>query len=846
MHRFRSLIASGLLLAIFGLILTTADGQPDQKRPKKNRPSSPDTTYEATPLDHLRVKEGFQVELIYSVPKDTQGSWVCLCVAPGGQLIASDQYGKLYRVSPPPLGGKGEAQIQAIPVDIGEAQGLLWAFDSLYVSVNRGEKYASGLYRVTDENGDGELDTVKMLRELQGGGEHGPHALILTPDGESIIICCGNHTDPTKFDQSRVPMVWDEDQLLPRMWDAGGHARGRLAPGGWIARTDPNGETWELISAGYRNEYDAAFNMDGDLFTYDSDMEWDMNAPWYRPTRVCFAASGSDFGWRSGTGKFPPYYPDSYPAVVDIGPGSPTGVTFGYGAKFPAKYQEAFFICDWSYGKLYAVHLDRVGGGYTGTFEEFVTGTPLPLTDIVVHPEDGAMYFAIGGRRAQSGLYRITYVGDESTAPSDPEPDDLAALALRAKLELYHGNIEPEAVETAWPHLQSEDRALRYAARIAIESQPIDGWLEQALAEKHPQASMEALLAVVRHAEDDVQPRVLDALARLDFDALTYEQKLALVRIYALTFIRLGEPDEATRKAAIERFDPLYPARGKELNAELSKMLVYLEAPSAAEKTMALLRDALTQEEQIDYALALRELDTGWTPELREEYFRWYQKAAHFKGGNSLEGFVRNIKTEAIAHLSPEEQARLKPILEAQVEPVEVAIPPRPFVKDWKLDELIPLVENGLKGRDFDNGRRIFAATTCFACHRFGNEGGSTGPDLTGVAGRFSTRDLLESLVEPNKTISDQYQSVNVFTKDDRIISGRIVNIFGDEMAVNTDGYNPNALERVNRENIAEIEPSAVSMMPQGLLNTLNEEEILDLIAYLMSRGDPDHAMFQE
>ena len=120
--------------------------------------------------------------------------------------------------------------------------------------------------------------------------------------------------------------------LLPRLWDARGHARGKLAPGGWIARTDPEGKVWELVSNGYRNEYDIAFNKNGELFTYDADMEWDVGTPWYRPTRVNHVISGGEFGWRSGTGKWPTYYPDSLGRVVDVGPGSPTGIGFGYGA----------------------------------------------------------------------------------------------------------------------------------------------------------------------------------------------------------------------------------------------------------------------------------------------------------------------------------------------------------------------------------------------------------------------------------------------------------------------------------------------------------------------------------
>ena len=94
------------------------------------------------------------------------------------------------------------------------------------------------------------------------------------------------------------------------------------------------------------------------FFTYDADMEWDLGAPWYRPTRINHVVSGSDYGWRSGTGKWPAYYEDSLPPVVDIGPGCPTGVINGLGAKFPAKYQDAIYALDWTFGTIYAIHMD--------------------------------------------------------------------------------------------------------------------------------------------------------------------------------------------------------------------------------------------------------------------------------------------------------------------------------------------------------------------------------------------------------------------------------------------------------------------------------------------------------
>ncbi len=153
---------------------------------------------------------------------------------------------------------------------------MLWAFDSLYVVVNRGRRYESGLYRVTDTNNDDRLDKVEQLRKLDGGGEHGPHAVILAPDGKSLYVVAGNATQLTRLDGSLVPRVWGEDNLIARMVDGAGFMTNEKAPGGHIYRVSPDGKHWELVAMGYRNSFDIAFNRAGELFTYDSDMEWDV------------------------------------------------------------------------------------------------------------------------------------------------------------------------------------------------------------------------------------------------------------------------------------------------------------------------------------------------------------------------------------------------------------------------------------------------------------------------------------------------------------------------------------------------------------------------------------------
>ena len=291
----------------------------------------------ATPAEDLEVADGYEVELLYSVPKETQGSWVAMTAAPNGDLVVSDQYGKLYRVTPPAAGdADAELKVAPIAVEVGMAQGLLCVGEDLYVVVN--DPKSSGLYKVTDADGDGAWDTSALLKRLDGAGEHGPHAVRLDPeDPTRLWVVAGNHTEPPAgFDRNRSPVKnYREDLLLPRNPDGNGHATGRLAPAGWVASCDLDGKDWHLYASGFWNPYDIAFDAAGELFTFDGDMEWDTGTPWYRPTRLNHVVSGGEYGWRFGTGKWPEYYADSVGSVVDLGLGSPTGVEFAAGTDFP-------------------------------------------------------------------------------------------------------------------------------------------------------------------------------------------------------------------------------------------------------------------------------------------------------------------------------------------------------------------------------------------------------------------------------------------------------------------------------------------------------------------------------
>ncbi len=433
-----------------------------------------------------------------------------------------------------------------------------------------------------DRNHDGSYEDVRRLVEFDGEGEHGPHAVIPSPDGEWLYVCAGNMTKLPKLTDSHVPQVWQEDILVDRIWDPQGHAVGIMAPGGWICRVTPDGSRCELIAIGFRNEYDIAFNQDGQLFTFDADMEWDMGAAWYRPTRILHVVPGADFGWRGGTGKWPEYEVDTLPAVINVGPGSPTGLAFGTVARFPERYRQALFACDWSHGRIYAVHLSPHGASYRGELETFATAAALPVTDVVIHPADGAMYLTTGGRRLASGLYRIRYVGQLDTDPEHVQPPSPASrpqaglpAAVFDVSRLSAMPTEQRVVEI-WPWLANSDRYVRYRARTALELLPLESWQTRALAEQNPTAAIEAMVALIRHANPSILAAVIERLDAMDWAPLNQHDKLALLRAYGLALLRLGPIDQARQRALVRRFEPLFPSGDQMLDRELARLLARL------------------------------------------------------------------------------------------------------------------------------------------------------------------------------------------------------------------------------------------------------------------------------
>ena len=273
----------------------------------------------------LTVPPGFSVAEVYPAAK--AGSIVNLTFDGDGVLVVAKENGPIVRLRD--TDGDGMLDTEQVITDaITNCQGLLFAGRDLLATCDGPDKPTiASLYRVPDANGDGVGEApVLVARSTYAIGEHGAHALVFGPDGD-VYWMIGNFGGTEAAFSPRSPFEnAGEEQLLPVMGDARGHGNQVRAPAGFISRmrladiiasTGPSTTPEiELVAGGFRNAYDAAFNLAGELFTFDSDMEWDINLPWYRPVRTLHLIPGADFGFRYGSGPFPTVYPGH--AAVDV------------------------------------------------------------------------------------------------------------------------------------------------------------------------------------------------------------------------------------------------------------------------------------------------------------------------------------------------------------------------------------------------------------------------------------------------------------------------------------------------------------------------------------------------
>ena len=783
-------------------------------------------TNAATSAEHLQPRPGFKVELVRSAGP-AEGSWVAMTFDPRGRVVIAREDRGLLRLTLPSPSFPGV--LETINTNLLECRGLLFAHGALYANANN----SKGLYRLRDTDNDEQFDEVKLLRATPGGVGHGRNQLALGPDGMIYSVHGDDVGLPADGVSPDSPMRhMGDDQLVPCAWDKHLFNAGARMPFGHVIRTDPDGKRWELVAGGLRNAFGLAFNESGELFVYDADMEWDVGLPWYHPTRVLHIVPGGDYGWRRGTGVLPVWSPDTLPSAVDIGLGSPTAIQFGTRSRFPEPWRSALFILDWAYGKIYAVHLARAGATYRGRTEVFLQGRPLNVTGLDFGP-DGALYFVTGGRRTQSGLYRVTSTAprppaSETTPPKGSEPSTPSSLSRLQGGELDH----------TWSKLGSADPWVRHSARIALEQRSVVEWQARALEEADPTVALTALLALARAGKTNVSASLFNRLHYFSTQELTAEQELLALRALAVASIRKGRPESKFIAASRTVWEARYGKTDPRVNQAICEWLVYLESPKVVATTLDLMDRAASQEEKLEYLYLLRTTRAGWTVSGRQRFVAWLGRArTEFRASSALPMALNYIRSDFDATLTEAERQALTPDLQAldrSAAPVVPVAPPnpKPFVKSWAMNDFTTALAPSSRPETL-RGRKLFEETGCAQCHRFGNSGGLVGPDLTSVGARMDRRALLESILEPSRVIAEIYRNVTIALKSGDIVEGRIVKEEPNVLVLAINPVEPEARRRVNKSDIISQRTSETSPMPAGLVNTLQRDEIMELVDWL-------------
>jgi putative heme-binding domain-containing protein len=845
---------------------------------------------------------------------------------------------------------------------ITHAQGMWFDGRTLYAIGKDVKEGQAGLYRMEDKDGDDAADTFDLVSKFERTmGEHGPHAIRRAPDG-TVMVMLGNHTAvfPDQIDPLSPLKNYNEAQLLERYWDARGHAKGILAPGGVLTRWNQGPNTFALVFGGMRNSYDFTFNREAEIFAFDSDMEWDINLPWYRPVRTLHAIPGADFGWRSGSGKLPADFIDTLPPLFEAGRGSPVGVEFYHHTAYPQSYFDALLEGDWSRGRILISRPVRSGATYRLASEpqEFVHGEPLNVTDLEVGP-DGFVYFTMGGRGTNGGLYRIRYtqgwweklfarspekgilavvrqpqplsswghaallrakasmgpewgkqleeLAKDARAATDdrvqaalilqrlgPAPSEellkrlaedrdtsLRAVAVylagmqdsagakavaagglkdsdpfvrrRAAEALVRQGLSPDKpewapVENLLALLDDPDRFVRYAGRIALERVARAKWQDAALKLDGSHGSVEALVALTRTAQSDsdLQPVLQRELTMLKAGASGAGQEMRLLRAVELTAIAYKEGlPEAARKEIHADLVNRFPAAGDRLNMELARLLAYCGRPEAIGKILGAIRDDEEHPEmQMHYVYCLRTIKNGWTKDQKLKLMNWFPKAAKWRGGASFTGYINFMFDSCLQFFDEDEKkmayARVpefaplkegekneregRPSVFARQKGVQAYSPQEIF--EYQMFD--PMTSKAKPGE----GQKVFQ-DQCASCHRHGSIGKDFGPDLTTLTSRFQKKDILEAILWPSKTISDQYQSWIVETRDGDAINGLLVSEDDKKMILKT-GDQERPVE-VLKANVKGKRLSKISIMPENVLDGYNMQQISDLMAFLLS-----------
>jgi len=167
------------------------------------------------------------------------------------------------------------------------------------------------------------------------------------------------------------------------------------------------------------------------------------------------------------------------------------------------------------------------------------------------------------------------------------------------------------------------------------------------------------------------------------------------------------------------------------------------------------------------------------------------------------------------------------------------------IVKQWTIQDFQDFDERDIvtDPATLTRGMRAFVKARCHQCHIVAGHGVNLGPDLVQSVKKLKGADLLREMIAPSSTIHEDFQNRRFLLDDGRVITGVVVSEDDQSFGVATNLLTPNSLTQVRKRDIEAQLVSKVSPMPEGLLNVLTKQEILDLHAYVQAGGYelPEH-----
>ena len=222
------------------------------------------------------------------------------------------------------------------------------------------------------------------------------------------------------------------------------------------------------------------------------------------------------------------------------------------------------------------------------------------------------------------------------------------------------------------------------------------------------------------------------------------------------------------------------------------------------------------------------------------------------KGEFVFVGFINTARKNALANVSQNQLEYFNNISGDSIVKISKAglqagavLPVGPG-RDWKLKNATEVVDSATGIRNFEQGKAMFAASLCLSCHQIKGEGGVAGPDLTQVGSRFTTKDMLEAIINPSKTISDQFGSTIFYLRQGGSVLGRLIRQDDKKYYISQNPFAADFIRELSKKEVLRTRVSEISPMLPGMINRLNSEELKDLIAYLKSGGNKDNSVYSE